>query len=50
MEQLEKFIEMYYKKLRKGEIIIWFDLWKITHLKDLLEKYKFKQIRMIECS
>ena len=49
MEQLEKFIEMYYKKLRKGgTLIIWFDLWKITPLKELLEKYKFKQIRMIE--
>ena len=49
MDQLEKFIEMYYKKLRKGgTVIIWFDLWKITPLKDLLEKYKFKQIRMIE--
>jgi len=49
MEQLEKFIELYYKKLRKGgTLIIWFDLWKITPLKRLLEKNKFKQIRMIE--
>jgi len=49
MENLEEFIAEYYKKLKKGgTIIIFFDLWKITLLKDLLEKYKFKQIRMIE--
>ena len=49
MEQLEGFIGEYYKKLRKGgTLIIFFDLWKITPLKDLLEKYRFKQIRMIE--
>ena len=46
---LEKYIEIYYKKLKKGgTLIIFFDLWKITNLKDLLEKYKFKQIRFIE--
>lgn len=49
MEILEQFIAEYYKKLKKGgTLIIFFDLWKITPLKDLLEKYKFKQIRMIE--
>lgn len=49
MESLNKFISEYYKKLRKGgTIIIFFDLWKITALKDILEKNKFKQIRMIE--
>jgi len=49
MENLEQFIELYYKKLKKGgTLIIWFDLWKITYLKELLEKYKFKQIRFIE--
>ena len=49
MELLEKFIDEYYKKLRRGgTLIIWFDLWKITTLKDILEKHKFKQIRMIE--
>jgi site-specific DNA-methyltransferase (adenine-specific) len=49
MEILEKFICEYYKKLKKGgTIIIFFDLWKITDLKNLLEKYKFKQIRFIE--
>ena len=49
MEKLEEFISEYYKKLRQGgTLIIFFDLWKITPLKELLEKYKFKQIRFIE--
>ena len=49
VEVLEEFIKEYYKKLRNGgTIIIFFDLWKITALKNLLEKYKFKQVRMIE--
>ena len=49
MELLEQFISEYYKKLRKGgTMIMFFDLWKITPLKELMEKYKFKQIRMIE--
>ena len=49
MESLDQFIGEYYKKLRKGgTIIMFFDLWKITALKELLEKHKFKQIRMIE--
>jgi len=49
MEILEKFIQLFYKKLRKGgTCIIFFDIWKITILKELLEKYKFKQIRFIE--
>jgi len=49
MEILEKFIKEYYQKLKKGgTLIIWFDLWKITELKNLLEKNKFKQLRFIE--
>ncbi len=49
MDVLERFICEYYKKLRMGgTLIMFFDVWKITPLKDLLEKYKFKQIRMIE--
>ena len=49
MEILESFIKEYYKKLRKGgTLIIFFDIWKITPLKELLEKHKFKQIRFIE--
>jgi site-specific DNA-methyltransferase (adenine-specific) len=49
MEILDKYIAEYYSKLKQGgTLIIFFDLWKITTLKDLLEKHKFKQIRMIE--
>jgi len=49
MDILEKFINEYYKKLKKGgTLIIFFDLWKISYLKELMEKYKFKQIRFIE--
>lgn len=49
MEELDSILEQYYKKLKQGgTIIIWFDLWKITTLKELLEKHKFKQIRFIE--
>jgi DNA modification methylase len=49
MEILEKYICQYYNKLKKGgTMIIFFDIWKLTPLKDLLEKYNFKQIRFIE--
>lgn len=49
MEVLEEFITEYYKKLKQGgTLILFFDLWKITPLKELLEKHKFKQIRFIE--
>jgi site-specific DNA-methyltransferase (adenine-specific) len=46
---LDEFIKLYYSKLKKGgTIIIFFDIWKISILKDLLEKHNFKQIRFIE--
>jgi len=49
IEMLETFIKEYYKKLKKGgTIIVFFDIWKISQLKDILEKCKFKQIRFIE--
>lgn len=49
METMDKFVEQYYKKLVKGgTLIIFFDLWKITPLKEILEKHNFKQIRFIE--
>ena len=49
MEKLDEFIKEYYQKLRKGgTLIIFFDIWKITPLKELMEKHKFKQIRFIE--
>jgi site-specific DNA-methyltransferase (adenine-specific) len=49
MEHLEAFIREYYKKLRNGgTIIIFFDIWKISYLKEMMERHKFKQIRFIE--
>jgi site-specific DNA-methyltransferase (adenine-specific) len=49
MELLDQFICEYYKKLKKGgTLIMFFDLWKITDLKTMLETHKFKQIRFIE--
>lgn len=49
IEELSNFIKEYYAKLRKGgTLIMFFDIWKITILKELFEKYKFKQIRFIE--
>jgi site-specific DNA-methyltransferase (adenine-specific) len=49
MELLEQFIKEYYKKLKKGgTLIMFFDIWKISYLKDIMEKCKFKQIRFIE--
>lgn len=49
IEILESFIIEFYRKLKKGgTAIIFFDLWKISQLKDLMEKHKFKQIRFIE--
>jgi site-specific DNA-methyltransferase (adenine-specific) len=49
LETLDLFICEYYKKLKKGgTLIMFFDLWKITDLKNILEKYKFKQLRFIE--
>lgn len=49
LEKLEQFIAEYYKKLKKGgTLIIFFDLWKIGSLKEMLERHKFKQVRFIE--
>jgi site-specific DNA-methyltransferase (adenine-specific) len=49
LEMLEIFVEEYYKKLRNGgTLIMFFDIWKISYLKDIMEKNKFKQIRFIE--
>jgi len=49
MEMLDGFIGEYYKKLRKGgTLIMFFDIWKIGELKEIMESYKFKQIRFIE--
>ena len=49
IELLEQYIKLYYLKLKKGgTLIIFFDIWKISYLKNLLDKYNFKQIRFIE--
>lgn len=46
---LEMTIKEGYRILRDGgTMICFYDLWKITNLKDFYEKYKFKQIRLIE--
>ena len=46
---LEIAIKEGYRILRDGgTMICFYDLWKITNLKDFYEKYKFKQIRLIE--
>jgi site-specific DNA-methyltransferase (adenine-specific) len=49
MEILTKFITHYYRVLKNGgTLIIFFDIWKITPLKEIMEKTGFKQIRFIE--
>lgn len=49
MEILETFITNYYRVLKDGgTLIIFFDIWKITPLKEMMEKIGFKQIRFIE--
>ena len=46
---LDKVIVEAYRVLRKGgTLICFYDLWKITTLKDYFEKAKFKQIRFTE--
>ena len=46
---IEKVINECYRILKKGgTMICFYDLWKITHLKEYFEKAKFKQIRFIE--
>jgi DNA modification methylase len=54
IDKLKEFIQLFYKKLRKGgTCIIFFDIWKLETLKKLMETAKsakngFKQIRFIE--
>ena len=48
LDVLNKFVSEFYRVLRKGgTAIIFFDLWKITDLKSMLESNKFKQHRFI---
>ena len=44
----EAVFEMYRVLKQGGTCIIFYDLWKITTLKDMMESAGFKQIRMIE--
>jgi site-specific DNA-methyltransferase (adenine-specific) len=49
MNKLKAFIEEYYRVLvNGGTCIIFFDLWKVSHLHDIMVKAGFKQMRMIE--
>ena len=58
IEKLQKFIQLFYRKLKKGgTCIIFFDIWKMETLKRLMEQIRetkkgnwigFKQIRFVE--
>ena len=49
MEQLEKFVGEFYRVLKDGgTCIVFFDIWKITPLKVMMEAAKFKGIRLVE--
>ena len=49
MEKLQLFVEHFYRVLRDGgTCIAFFDLWKLSHLKEQMEEAKFKQLRFIE--
>lgn len=49
MKDLEDSIKEYYRVLKDGgTAIIFCDLWKITQVKEILERHRFKQIRFID--
>ena len=49
LEKLNQFVKEFHRVLRDGgTCIVFFDIWKLTNLKDILEENKFKQIRYIE--
>lgn len=49
VDMLQQYITEFYRVLKKGGVcIIFFDIWKIETLKNLLENCKFRQIRFIE--
>ncbi len=49
LETLDAVVQQFYRVLRPGgTCIIFFDLWKITNLKEIYERHKFKQLRFIE--
>ena len=46
IEELDKFVSKFYTKLRKGgTMIMFFDLWKLSELKEIMERHNFKQLR-----
>jgi len=49
MQEMDDFVKEFYRVLRPGgTCIIFFDIWKISYLKEMMEKHKFKQLRFIE--
>jgi len=49
MEILKNFIKEYYRLLLNGgTCIVFFDLWKTSYLKEMMEDVGFKQLRFIE--
>ena len=49
METLELFVKHFHRILRDGgTCIIFFDLWKLSHLSEMMIQEKFKQLRFIE--
>ena len=49
LELLEKFVKEFYRILRKGgTCIIFFDVWKISYLSDIMKCVGFKQLRIIQ--
>lgn len=49
VEKLHLFMKHFYRVLRDGgSCIVFFDIWKISHLKEMMEAEKFKQVRFIE--
>ena len=46
---LAPFVSEFYRVLRpSGTMIMFYDLWKLTNLADIMQSAKFKQLRMIE--
>ena len=49
MSDLEDSVKEYYRVLRDGgTAIIFCDLWKVSYVKEMMERHKFKQIRFID--
>jgi len=49
LQDLEDSIQEYYRVLVKGgTVIVFCDLWKVSYIKEIMERHRFKQIRLIE--